>query len=1386
MKASKRYGLYALGVSVGLLASQSAWAQCPNEEGLSVSGDDLVLKMNGKQSTAQRILVIPVVDSSYAYNPAARQFAGSGLEAQLALIQSQYAEVEAYWQEASYGNVVLEGVIPNCFYQVPSTFPTVGEDAFQRALLITAEASAFGTAYTSVTLKYVSDPAEGEKTLTFTSDGSNVTNPEIVVEQMREQLGAAANEVEIDLTEETISTYKIAFQILESRTFLGSKIWVDRAASDSASRQALGLVEPVMTQPADGQVVITTDGATIPGSTYTGAGNDLSFRFEGPGSFEEIFWKFNGVQPCGSSPPCQTWSNAAQLSSLLVPVTAGTGSISDTTVGGRPESAFTMTVDAGATFTKFGLNEAFTGVDNEPLSETFLRRNGLGAVKRQEGTGSLSVQKFSHLVTADGLESFLQQEFGSPDLGCITPELANAPADFKQAADDYLEQFSAIHVYLLSGADTLRDNASNAVLCADVNVGGTNVTYKVKSPVALAELSSGAATIAHETGHNLGFPDLYDNSNTWYPEIGSDYDPRLIFPGNWDVMAFQSGFPHPGAFTKQFLHGWVSEAGVTDNGTVVTVTPGMDQTFVLTPLERPRSAYDDLLGAVGAPVAKMIVLPFGNTTTANKHVPAHFIAIENRQEGVTFSQELPSFQDGIPGFLRGGVRVTDNIADLNVNGAFSKPINRNYAHDLGTVKAMTTLDAGTKFPSYPGITIENVGMVAGPGPDPANQPPSFMVRVAYQMTDTVDLQIKPWLAPDQYATNAIWFEPATTADPPASPAIPDQASTDPAEVGNKNPPIWLANYTGDIPLNWIHVVVENKGTYNVEQVRVKATFNSPGGAGEAAAWKPIVPMAFSSAKSIPAGGSAVFSIPWNPDEELAEDGHTCVAVEVVEWQVQGGLGQVADINPFNNVSQENIHSMVMKSASPWHDVPFRFEVHNDYDHDLPVELEPVNLRPGYRVDVPVAKATLAARTSRIFEGTFGWDSSVIPTPPNQDPADPYWQACENPDETNVTVYDAEDMFHSGGYGIEGPGWVFYDNGYLSTNHQFGAGVSTITVLAAGQPDGYLWPEMTVFVDGSPIGTVSVDSGYTLDYEFLLEGTAGNKEIRVAFVNDLGSEDRAIYIEDVIVETQAAPAHCGGIWGITAWGLLGDYRVPIGGSSFQAEGKPVGTITTDTTVGSNGDITVSGTVDPPHGGQDVRIYVRHPSGRVDIIDTTTDSGGGYTETFTPRERGPVIITTEMPRGGGPYAPTDPVSTTVEACIPATCSDGVKNQGETGVDCGGPCAACAPPPPPPCTAATAVDLGAPGNNKTVPVGGCVRVQSSYPSWWGTRTMRLETAGGTTYPVPFTWTNTCTGSSGSNTFTANWQSKNLVTTSSGCATVIDLKGTGTGNVTLRYWAG
>ena len=117
------------------------------------------------------------------------------------------------------------------------------------------------------------------------------------------------------------------------------------------------------------------------------------------------------------------------------------------------------------------------------------------------------------------------------------------------------------------------------------------------------------------------------------------------------------------------------------------------------------------------------------------------------------------------------------------------------------------------------------------------------------------------------------------------------------------------------------------------------------------------------------------------------------------------------------------------------------------------------------------------------------------------------------------------------------------------------------------------------------------------------------------------------------------------------------------------------------------------------------------------------------------------------------------------------------------CDGP---CTEPGGGDCSEATAVDMGSDGNNITVANDGCLMVRDAYPSWWGTRTMLLQTASPGTYPVGFFWSNACSGTAGSGMFRADWQNQLIGPTNAGCATLIDLEGAGDGDVTLRYWGG
>lgn len=154
---------------------------------------------------------------------------------------------------------------------------------------------------------------------------------------------------------------------------------------------------------------------------------------------------------------------------------------------------------------------------------------------------------------------------------------------------------------------------------------------------------------------------------------------------------------------------------------------------------------------------------------------------------------------------------------------------------------------------------------------------------------------------------------------------------------------------------------------------------------------------------------------------------------------------------------------------------------------------------------------------------------------------------------------------------------------------------------------------------------------------------------------------------------------------------------------------------------------------------------------------------------------------------------------------SCYDNTLNQDESDTDCGGVCDDCGvgqscavnadcssdvcvdgtcTSAPGTCNEATAIDLGITGSAITVDIDGCVMVRDQYPDWWGTRNLQLQSLDGGSYPVPYTWSNSCAGGSGTGTFTGDWQSNVFGPTSDQCTTLIDLQGTSGGTVSLRYY--
>lgn len=104
---------------------------------------------------------------------------------------------------------------------------------------------------------------------------------------------------------------------------------------------------------------------------------------------------------------------------------------------------------------------------------------------------------------------------------------------------------------------------------------------------------------------------------------------------------------------------------------------------------------------------------------------------------------------------------------------------------------------------------------------------------------------------------------------------------------------------------------------------------------------------------------------------------------------------------------------------------------------------------------------------------------------------------------------------------------------------------------------------------------------------------------------------------------------------------------------------------------------------------------------------------------------------------------------------------------------------------CIEESAVELGLPGHEVTVNNAGCVRIRDgrqSIASWWGSRYTTLVASNGV-YPVPFAWHSECAGQ-GSAVLVQDWAGATFGPVSIDCATVVELQGSGSGNVTLRYW--
>jgi len=881
----------------------------------------------------QRILVIPVVTQGTAFNPAANDLA----PAILANLTNAFAVVNDFWSENSYQQLSFQTTVLNRFYQMPLP---VGDyfnpDYVAPKLVGTAlgpEPVTVPAGHFRITLHI----SAADETPIVVDLAAGTMTRGALRDAIAAELGVG-DKLAVALAGAGDAT-RLEFTVGQTYVSAGTYVHLDYAASDQAVLDAVGLDRPVVTL---APVTLTTRGAVFP--VTSAAGETITLTLTNDAGATEVFaW----------TPGAATFASAAAF------VTAQGTAVANATItaaaGGQLQFTVTPTL-AGAI-----ARAVFTGPD--------LLLDGLGLNASTEADGVITfsarntVKGDRRLILGQAVAAFMLNELTvahatAPPTGAI-PTLAitagnKAAIDLAMAAN--VDPFNSIAVVFLD-APNKRAGATGGYLSVGIDNGGFLYEYQTHASGQVAFDFTTAPTFTHETGHNIGFWDLYNNSS-------GSYDPSLLYPNDWDVMHNQGQLPHTGLWHKELIAHWLSASGAAIGS--VDVPPGFGDTrdghFLLTPLELGQAEYDALLGAApGRQVVKGLKLPLALGAAGDDH----FLLVHNRQAGALFSSLLPQ-KPGAP--ARGGMYVTDAI---NLNGSGFFPTTRNFDHPLTDVPLLAgsdvspILDAAPAadidllhaYPAYDGITLDIVGQVAGPGA--LNGRPSYQLDVHRVQRDFLDLRITPWGAPP-YESPDIWIEHA------------DGTLSATPLAGNGEPARWSPDYdpaaNGGNPLNWIRVQVTNSGTVNATMVQVQVKVNTPGGMGDDGTW---VTLPLSAGQDIPAGGTAIFNLPWTPRVNR----HTCIKAEVYRW-----TSTLGDLNPWNNGAQENVTDFYPTASSPWETTAIEFEVASRLPYPVDVEIEPQFLPPGLIVRLDRPFLTVPPRTRVLVSGTLQLDENVFPHP----------------------------------------------------------------------------------------------------------------------------------------------------------------------------------------------------------------------------------------------------------------------------------------------------------------------------------------------------------------------------------------------------------------------
>lgn len=416
---------------------------------------------------------------------------------------------------------------------------------------------------------------------------------------------------------------------------------------------------------------------------------------------------------------------------------------------------------------------------------------------------------------------------------------------------------------------------------------------------------------AHEIGHNLGFPDLYQGNTDL---IGLE-------PGSWDIMGSSSA-SHPTGWIKTFKTNNQWEV----NFEIMKPPSGPDpKSFevLLSPSEVPLPITNPFAGShPDLPLTHIVRLDIeGYERNRNYQMGNRALYVENRVKLGTYSAPFADsqFDKDLPG---SGIIITDAI-----NTYTGVLVNRSEVRmaepDSGPISNIGDVVTVQRFGIHSSINVEILDIVQ-------NSPPVYHLRITWGPAERFDYRIEPW-NPPPWESPDVWIDTNfandwneyKNADSSVNPDVPGN----PIHNGDESRVGWKSR---------VYARVHNDGNTDRTNVPVRFEVVIPATIGPAPGQ-----LIGETRIDIPKRSSELAQVEWTPRSH--NEKHVCLRVTIDPDR--------DELSELNNEAQENLTEWYAEASSPYKPITIRYQVVNPLKERSLIRLRAKGLTRGWSLEV---------------------------------------------------------------------------------------------------------------------------------------------------------------------------------------------------------------------------------------------------------------------------------------------------------------------------------------------------------------------------------------------------------------------------------------------------